>query len=137
MAQTLETLADSETQDFYQGRVAEQIAQFSKHTGGELRYEDLAAHTSEWVDPISAHYKGHDIWELPPNNQAIATLMALKKLQEIQLPDHWDSPQGIHLQIEAMKLAFADTLAYGGDRSEERRVGEAWIGRCERPRETR
>lgn len=115
MAQTLEALADSETQDFYQGRIAEQIAQFSKDTGGALRYEDLAAHTSEWVEPISAHYKGHDIWELPPNNQAIATLMALKKLQEIDLPDHWHSPRGIHLQIEAMKLAFADTLAYVGD----------------------
>src|SRR5699024_2209543 len=67
MAQTLEALADSETQDFYQGRIAEQIAQFSKDTGGALRYEDLARHSSEWVEPISAHYKGHDIWELPPN----------------------------------------------------------------------
>src|SRR5699024_9463741 len=107
--------AGSERQDFYQGRIAEQIAQFSKDTGGALRYEDLARHSSEWVEPISAHYKGHDIWELPPNNQAIATLMALKKLQAVDLPDHWASPRGIHLQIEAMKLAFADTLAYVGD----------------------
>lgn len=115
LAETLELLAESNTKDFYSGSIAKAIDQFSRETGGAIRYEDLAQHQSEWVTPISVEYMGHEVWELPPNNQAIATLIALNKLAHVPLPAHRDSEYGIHLQIEAMKLAFADTLAHVGD----------------------
>lgn len=111
-ARTLEAIARSAADDFYQGRIAEQIDAFSRETGGWLRFDDLAGHRSDWVEPLSVDYKGFEVWEIPPNTQAIATLEALKILKEIDLPTHRDVGEGLHLQIEAMKLAFADTLAY-------------------------
>ncbi len=114
-ARTLEVIAGSGADDFYHGQIAARIDAFARATGGLLRAEDLAAHASEWVDPIHTTYRGHDVWEIPPNTQAIAALVALNILEGMDLPDCREHPKGLHLQIEAMKLAFADTLAYVGD----------------------
>lgn len=115
LAQTLETIAKTKAKDFYEGELAEKITQFAKKTGGLICKEDLAAYKPEWVQPISANYKGYTVWELPPNNQAIATLLALNILEKIDLSTHREEEHNIHLQIEAMKLAFADTLECVGD----------------------
>src|SRR5699024_5620378 len=105
----------SGAEDFYTGESAVAIDQFSRKTGGALRLEDLAAHRSEWVTPIQTTYMDHQVWEMPPNNQAIAALLALNILSDLELPAHREDEYGLHLQIEAMKLAFTDTLAYVGD----------------------
>lgn len=115
MAETLEALARSNADDFYTGEIASKIDRFARETNGSLRAEDLAAHRSEWVDPIQTTYRDHQVWEIPPNNQAIAALLALNVLSELDMPVHREDEYGLHLQIEAMKLAFADTLAFIGD----------------------
>lgn len=126
-ARTLEAIACSKTEEFYSGRIAEQIDAFSRDTGGHLRFEDLAQHRGDWVEPLSVDYKGFEVWEIPPNTQAIATLEALNILRGLELPKVRDVGEGLHLQIEAMKLAFADALAYVGDPAEAAPV-EALLG---------
>jgi gamma-glutamyltranspeptidase/glutathione hydrolase len=115
-ARTLRRIAESTAADFYTGDLARAIARFAAETGGALAETDLAAHTSTWVEPISAHYHGYDVWEIPPNGQGIAALIALNILDELDLrATPRESVESYHLQIEAMKLAFADALAYVAD----------------------
>ncbi len=115
-AQTLEELARSGGESFYRGALAEKIAAFSAACGGALVAEDLAAHHADWVEPVSQNYRGHTLHEIPPNGQGIATLIALGILEHFDLgslpPDSADS---FHLQIEAMKLGFADAYRYVAD----------------------
>lgn len=114
-ARTLHRIAISGAEDFYSGDLAAAIDHHSRETGGFLRVEDLAAHQGDWVVPLSTDYLGHTVWEIPPNTQAIAALMALNILSGLQLPDARDTVESIHLQIEAMKRGFVDALAYVGD----------------------
>ena len=115
-ARTLSRIAETEAEDFYRGELAERVAEFAANTGGFITRDDLAAHTSTWVDPISTSYRGYDVWEIPPNGQGLTTLIALNILEGFvldQLPR--ESPQSYHLQIEAIKLAFADAHRYIAD----------------------
>src|SRR5690606_12608322 len=76
-AATLHKLAETRSAALYQGELAEQILRFSRRTGGLLSEDDLVNHRNEWVVPLSVRYRGHEVWELPPNGQGIATLLAL------------------------------------------------------------
>ncbi len=114
-ARTLEAIAKSQADDFYSGGLAEQILRFAEETGGLLRAGDLAGHRSEWVDPICTEYRGHQVWELPPNGQGLVALEALGILNGLTLPGVREQVEGLHLQIEAIKLAFADGLAHIAD----------------------
>ena len=100
-AKTLEQIAASKAEAFYTGDIAEAADRFARETGGWLRGDDLAAHQSDWVEPISITYKGHEVWQIPPNTQAVAALQALGLLDQIDLPAHREDPLGLHLQIEA------------------------------------
>ena len=108
MAQTLRTIGATNASDFYHGGLANKIASFIQAHGGYLSLEDLAAHTNDWVTPLSVHYKGVDVWELPPNGQGIVTLQALKMLAH-ETHDY-NNVESLHRQIEAIKLSFADAL---------------------------
>ncbi len=115
-ARTLQALVDNGLRDFYEGSVATAIAEYSAATGGRLDAADLAAHHGEWVDPISVAYRGHRVWEIPPNGQGIAALLALGMLDGADLAGQPQvDPAAWHLQIEAMKLAFADSDANVAD----------------------
>lgn len=115
-AWTLKALAERGIRDFYQGQVAERIAAYAKASGGELTVEDLAAHRSEWVEPLSTAYGDCRVWEIPPNGQGIAALIALAILDEMDLHEHDHAGASLwHLQIEAMKLGFADAYRYVAD----------------------
>lgn len=115
-ARTLQRIADTNAADFYTGETARRIADFARATDGFLTEEDLAAHTSTWVDPISTTYRGFDVWEIPPNGQGIAALVALNILEGFDLGSlPRRSPEGFHLQIEAMKVAFIDAHRYVAD----------------------
>jgi gamma-glutamyltranspeptidase/glutathione hydrolase len=107
-ARTLRRIAGTGGDDFYRGDIAAAIVAASERTGGLLRASDLAGHASEWVEPISVPYRGHEVWELPPNGQGIAALIALGVL------DGYET-SSLHEQIEAMKLGFADAHAYVAD----------------------
>ncbi|WP_051258560.1 gamma-glutamyltransferase family protein [Atopococcus tabaci] len=110
-AATLREIAETKTESFYRGKLAQKIAQASKEAGGFLTEEDLAAYQPEWVDPIQAHYHGYDVWEIPPNGQGIVALEALEMLDAFEFPSKGKVDM-YHQQIEAIKLAFADARKY-------------------------
>lgn len=111
MAQTLRAIAETHGDAFYDGPLADRIVAFSEQTGGLFSASDLAGHRSEWVEPISARYRDHEVWEIPPNGQGIAALIALNILDGLPAERVADW----HVQVEAMKLALADTHAFVAD----------------------
>lgn len=115
-ARTLKLIAETYGEAFYRGEVAKAIAAHAKAHGGAMTEADLAGYRPEWVDPIGQDYAGHRLHEIPPNGQGIAALIALGILSHFDLSAmKADSVQAQHLQIEAMKLAFADTYRYVSD----------------------
>lgn len=115
-AKTLKAIAQSGGESFYHGEIAQAIANFAADTGGLLTTTDLAAHQADWVEPISTNYHNLTVWEIPPNGQGIATLMALDILEGFDISRYpRESAMSYHLQIEAMKLAFADVHRYVSD----------------------
>ena len=115
-AWTLECMATGGVGDLYDGEIAARIAAFAAATGGLLAEGDLAAHTNTWVEPIRTSYRGHEVWEIPPNGQGIAALTALNILEGFDLARHpRESIESYHLQIESMKLAFADARRFVAD----------------------
>lgn len=111
-ARTLRRIAETDAEAFYRGDIAAALADFAARTGGLLTAEDLAKHTSTWVDPISVNYRGYDVWEIPPNGQGVAALLALNILEGYS---GGTVEEQLHRQIEAMKLGFADAHAYVAD----------------------
>ena len=89
---------------------------------------DFAAHTPDWVEPLAQDYRGYTLHELPPNGQGIAALMALGILQHFDLARHPVDSARVHLQIEAMKLAFADVYRYVADPEHDSRTPTARRG---------
>ncbi|PKB65129.1 MAG: gamma-glutamyltransferase [SAR202 cluster bacterium Io17-Chloro-G2] len=113
---TLRAVAEGGTKAFYTGKIAEKTAAFIQEQGGWMTTQDLAAHTSDWEEPISTDYRGITCWESPPANQGIAGLEALN------IAEGWDvaamgsqTAETYHHFIEAMRLAFADAFRYVGD----------------------
>ncbi|HEX2198463.1 MAG TPA: gamma-glutamyltransferase family protein [Burkholderiales bacterium] len=115
-AKALEKIAATRGRAFYRGELAERIEAHAKKHGGAMRAADLAAHEADWVKPLQLDYRGYTLHEIPPNGQGMVALMALGMLEHFDvraLPV--DGPDSLHLQIEAMKLAFADARRYIGD----------------------
>lgn len=116
LAGTLEKIAKGGRDAFYKGDIARTIDRFMKEQGGFLSYEDLADHTSEWVEPVSSNYRGYDVWELPPNGQGIAALQILNILEGYDITTMgFGSTDYIHHFVEAKKLAFEDRAKYYAD----------------------
>jgi gamma-glutamyltranspeptidase/glutathione hydrolase len=115
-ARTLELIAKTEGHAFYHGELAKKIEEHSKKTGGLMTREDLEKHTATWVKPIKIEYKGVELHEIPPNGQGLAALIMLGILKQFDISSYDpDSTESIHLQLEAMKLAFADAHRYISD----------------------
>ena len=116
MAKAFERICKYGTEDFYQGEIAQAIVKHSKAHGGSMQLSDLKNYQPDWVDLISTHYRGYDMHEIPPSGQGIGALIALGILENLRLEDYpVDSVLSQHLQIEAMKLAFADVYQYVAD----------------------
>lgn len=116
LAETYRTIARKGRDGFYKGAVAETIADFIQSQGGFLSKMDLAAHRSEWVDPVSVDYRGYEVWELPPNGQGIAALQMLAILEGFDFTEvAFGSAAHLHLVNEAKKLAFEDRARYYAD----------------------
>ncbi len=112
-ARGLRAIAATRGRAFYEGEIAQALVAFAKAHGGALSAADLAAFRPEWVTPIAQHYRGYTVHEIPPNGQGIAALMALDMLEHFDLASlPLDGPDFHHLQIEAMKLAFADVYRH-------------------------
>jgi len=117
-ARGLRAIAESKGAAFYGGEIAQAIEQFAALNGGSITARDFAAFRADWVKPIARDYRGYTMHEIPPNGQGIAALMALGILEQFDvqaLPV--DGVDSQHLQIEAMKLAFADVYRYVSDPS--------------------
>ena len=116
MANTLAAIARSDGEAFYRGALADAICAHAAACGSVHVRGDFERHTSDWVTPIAVDYRGIRVHEIPPNGQGIAALMALGMLESFDLASlSRDSVASMHLQIEAMKLAFADAYRYVGD----------------------
>jgi len=116
LAATYRQLAEGGRDAFYRGEIARKIDAYMRANGGFLTYEDLAAHTSEWVEPVSTNYRGYDVWELPPNGQGIAALQMLNILEGYDLAAMgFGSADYLHLFLEAKKLAFEDRAKFYAD----------------------
>lgn len=113
---TLREIAETQGESFYRGRLAEAMARYARQQGGALTADDLAAHAPSWVEPISMDFAGVQVLEIPPNGQGIAALMALGILRHTDVLQHPpESAEAIHLQLEAMKMAFAEAHRHVSD----------------------
>jgi len=116
LGRTLQLIADKGRDEFYKGSIAHAIADHMKSQGGFISVEDMATHTSEWIDPVTTNYRGYDVWELPPNGQGIAALQMLNILEHYDLKSFgFGSPEHIHYFVEAKKLAFEDRAKFYAD----------------------
>jgi len=116
LAKTYQTIADEGRDAFYKGEIARKIDSYMTEHGGFLRYEDLAAHKSEWVTPVSTNYRGYDVYELPPNGQGIAALQILNILEGFDIKSMgFGTAEYMHTFVEAKKLAFEDRARFYAD----------------------
>lgn len=116
LAASLEDIAETRGTSFYQGALAQRIAKAARAAGAALDERDLGEHRATWVEPLSLPFFGTEVCELPPNGQGLATLIALGILRHLDAsalpPEH---PDLVHLEIEAMKLAFDDCRRHVAD----------------------
>ena len=116
LADTYEMIAEGGRDAFYKGDIARRIDAYMVEQGGLLRYDDLAAHESEWVTPVSTNYRGYDVYELPPNGQGILALQMLNLLEGYDLRSMgFGSVEYLHTLIEAKKVAYEDRAKYYAD----------------------
>ena len=116
LASTYRQIVDGGRDAFYKGSIARRIDAYMQEQGGLLRYEDLAAHSSEWVTPVSSSYRGWEVYELPPNGQGIAALQILNILEGYDVAGMgFGSADYIHTFVEAKKLAFEDRARFYAD----------------------
>lgn len=116
LGNTYEKIATGGRDAFYKGDIAKTIDQYMKKHGGMLRYEDMASHTSNWVEPISTNYRGYDVWELPPNGQGTAALQMLNILEPYDIRSMgFGSAEYLHVLTEAKKLAYEDRAKFYAD----------------------
>ena len=112
-ARGLRAIAKAKGAAFYGGEIAAAIEKFSAANGGSLTAKDFANYQPEWVTPLAQNYRGYTLHEIPPNGQGIAALIALGILENFNVSSlRVDEVDSQHLQIEAMKLAFADVYRY-------------------------
>lgn len=116
LATTYSLIAKQGRDAFYKGSIAKTIDSYMKKHGGFLSYEDLATHTSNWVEPVSVNYRGYDVWELPPNGQGTAALQMLNILEGFDIGSMgFGSTEYLHVLTEAKKLAYEDRAKFYAD----------------------
>ncbi len=116
LAKTYRLIAERGRDVFYRGEIAQAIDALMQEQGGLLRFEDMAAHTSDWVAPVSTNYRGWDVYELPPNGQGIAALQILNILEAYDVSSMgFGSAEYVHTFIEAKKLAYEDRARFYAD----------------------
>ncbi len=116
LARSLRLLATEGPDAFYKGPIAKAIVATSEKLGGLFTAQDLADHTSTWVEPISVDYRGYRVYECPPNGHGIAALIALGILDGYDLGSlAFDDLDALHLKMEAVKLGMIDAARYVAD----------------------
>ena len=126
-ADALELIGKTNGEAFYRGAIAEEIVAQSKAEGGCHTMDDFAAHTADWVTPVSVDACGLTVHEIPPNGQGLAALIALGILERLDLGSEPDSVRAYHLEIEAVKLALSDAYAHFADRDHMVETPESFL----------
>jgi len=112
LARTFRTIGAKGAEAFYRGEIAKAMAAFFASEGSLITEDDLSAHTSEWVTPLSVPFADLTVYELPPNTQGVTALQMLGMIDQLDLGESMLAPDTIHVGVEAKKLAFADRHAY-------------------------
>jgi gamma-glutamyltranspeptidase/glutathione hydrolase len=116
LGRTYRLIAEGGGRAYYEGEIAETIERYFKRIGGWMTKADLAAHHSEWVEPVTINYRGVDVWGLPPNSQGVVTLQILKTMEQFDIRGMgFQSAAAIHHEVEAKRLAFEDRARYYAD----------------------
>ena len=116
LARTFQAIVDGGRDAFYEGETARALVKFSEEQGGILSLKDLADCRSRWEQAISTTYHGHTVYEAPPNSSGHVLLQELNLVEQFDLKAMGcNTPESIHLMVEAKKLAFADREAYMAD----------------------
>lgn len=116
LARTLEQIASGGRDAFYTGEIARGVDRFCRRAGCHLRYEDLAGHRSEWVEPVGVDFRGYTVWELPPNTQGLAALQMLRLMEPWDLRSlGFNTAPYLHHLIEAKKIAYEDRARFYAD----------------------
>ena len=116
MGHFLREVVETGGESVYSGKIARAIVDLSKRTGGQWELEDFAGFDSIFHDPLRLNYRGYEVCELPPNGQGIVALIALNILKGFEFGiNDFGTPRTLHLQMEAVKLAFADAKKYVAD----------------------
>ncbi|MEO8114430.1 MAG: gamma-glutamyltransferase family protein, partial [Phenylobacterium sp.] len=116
LARTYRLIAEGGGRAFYEGEIAATIEAYFKRIGGWMTKADLAAHHSEWVQPLSVNYRGADVWGLPPNSQGLVTLQLLNLMEQFDIKAMgFQSAAAIHHSVEAKRLAFEDRARFYAD----------------------
>ncbi len=116
LANTLTMIAKGGRDAYYKGPIAHTIDAYFKRIGGDLRYEDFAAHHGEWVTPLTVNYRGYDVYELPPNGQGAAALQMLQILKGYDLKKMGaGSADTLTAMLEAKRLAYEDLAKWYAD----------------------
>lgn len=116
LGKSLRLIAEGGRDAYYKGPIAQEIVRYAKETNGFFSMEDFASHHSNWVEPLTVNYRGYDVYQCPPNGQGMGVLMMLNILEGYDLSKmKYNSPEYLHLCIEAKKLAYADLYKFVGD----------------------
>jgi len=116
LARSLRAIAEQGRDAFYKGEIARKIVEFSNKNDGMLALSDFAEFDAQWVEPVSTNYRGYDVYELGPQTQGMTVLQMLNILEGYDLKSlGHNSPEYVHLMVEAKKLAYADRDAYIAD----------------------
>lgn len=115
MGDTLQSIAETGGESFYRGELTQRMLDYSARYGGYFTAADFADYQPQWVDPITTHYRGYDVHEIPPNGQGISALMALNILAGFDFDGHREQVEVYHRQIEAMKLAMLSAREFVSD----------------------
>ena len=134
LANVLRQLGQQGAKGFYQGIIGRAIVESVQKHGGCLAMEDLAQHSSTFPEPIFAEYKDVKLWQVPPNGQGVAGLVALSGLQHLESksiippisPETMASTNTYHSLLEMMRLGFADATAHVGD-PDHMAVKSSWL----------
>lgn len=116
LARTYRMIAEGGRDAFYDGPIAKTIDAYFKCIGGWLSQDDLHEHHAEWVEPLVTKYRGVDVYAMGANTQGLATLQMLNIIEQFDMRGFgFQSPQSLHVQIEAKRLAYEDRARYYAD----------------------
>ena len=112
---TMQAIADGGRDAFYTGEIAEEMVDYLRDLGGLHTMEDFAGLKGDYTTPISGEFRGHTIWQCPPNGQGVIALLMLNIMAGIEAGDSPITVDRMHAEIEACRLAYTARNTYVAD----------------------